>query len=91
MDFSLRLPLAAKEDCPGAASSAKPGFVSCPAQRGKLRLGRPKSVAGEYHYVYILVSLSFPGRHYTGCTTDLEARLRAHNEGKCPHTSKFIP
>jgi predicted GIY-YIG superfamily endonuclease len=47
-------------------------------------------MAGRFHYVYILVSLSHPGRQYTGFTTDLEARLRAHNEGKCPHTSKFI-
>jgi predicted GIY-YIG superfamily endonuclease len=30
-------------------------------------------------------------RHYTGCTTDLEARLRKHNSGSVAHTAKFRP
>lgn len=44
-----------------------------------------------FHYVYILVSLSFPDRHYTGITTDLKARLKKHNNGACQHTSKYRP
>ena len=45
----------------------------------------------SFHYVYTLVSLSQPDRHYTGCTTDLASRLAVHNTDKCPHTSKFVP
>ena len=44
-----------------------------------------------FHYVYVLISQSHPGRHYTGITEDLESRLSAHNSGGCPHTSKFTP
>ncbi|MFC1884509.1 GIY-YIG nuclease family protein [Thermodesulfobacteriota bacterium] len=45
----------------------------------------------NFHYIYILVSESDESRHYTGLTDDLEARLKAHNEGKVPHTSKYRP
>ena len=44
-----------------------------------------------FHYVYILESESTPGRHYTGLTDDLAARLATHNAGGCPHTMKFRP
>jgi len=41
-------------------------------------------------YVYILESLD--SRHfYVGITDDLRARLRKHNAGEVPHTSKFGP
>jgi len=43
------------------------------------------------YYTYILESLSNPGQHYIGYTADLKSRLKAHNDGKCPHTSKFRP
>jgi predicted GIY-YIG superfamily endonuclease len=46
---------------------------------------------GTFYYVYILSSLSDPDRRYTGCTGDLDKRLKAHNAGACPHTSKFAP
>jgi predicted GIY-YIG superfamily endonuclease len=42
-------------------------------------------------YVYVLVSERTPGHHYTGMTDDLGARLRVHNTGGCPHTSKARP
>jgi predicted GIY-YIG superfamily endonuclease len=45
----------------------------------------------NFHYVYILVSESDNSRHYTGITSDLEERLKAHNSGKVPHTSKYKP
>jgi predicted GIY-YIG superfamily endonuclease len=32
----------------------------------------------DFFYVYILVSLSVPARHYTGWTEDLNARLKQH-------------
>lgn len=43
------------------------------------------------HYVYLLRSESDPGRTYIGETQDLKARLRKHNEGGSPHTSKHRP
>ena len=44
-----------------------------------------------FHYVYILISESDQSRHYTGITKDLDTRLKAHNNGQVPHTSKFRP
>jgi putative endonuclease len=46
---------------------------------------------GGYHYVYTLESLSNPNQIYTGQTQDLKQRLRLHNFGQVPHTSKFTP
>ena len=43
------------------------------------------------HYVYLIASLSAPGRTYIGLTADLKRRLKEHNSGKSPHTSKFAP
>jgi len=45
----------------------------------------------EWYYVYILVSDSNPDHHYTGCTTNLDARLKKHNEGSVSHTAKYRP
>ncbi len=42
-------------------------------------------------YVYILQCVSEPDRHYTGVTENLRNRLKDHNAGKVPHTSKFKP
>ncbi|MGN6147185.1 MAG: GIY-YIG nuclease family protein [Rhizomicrobium sp.] len=42
-------------------------------------------------YVYILQSVEYPIRHYTGVTGDLRSRLRKHNAGEVPHTSKYLP
>jgi predicted GIY-YIG superfamily endonuclease len=46
---------------------------------------------GIFCYVYMLQSLSHPERFYVGMTQDLRERLKAHNAGKVPHTSKFLP
>jgi predicted GIY-YIG superfamily endonuclease len=43
------------------------------------------------YYVYQIQSISSPDQKYTGFTTDLKARLKTHNNGGCPHTSKFKP
>ncbi|MFO7820459.1 MAG: GIY-YIG nuclease family protein [Lentisphaeria bacterium] len=43
------------------------------------------------HYVYLLRSESEPAQTYIGVTADLKTRLRKHNEGGCPHTSKYKP
>jgi len=42
-------------------------------------------------YVYILESVADAGRHYTGITDDLKARLIKHNAGEVRHTTKFKP
>lgn len=42
-------------------------------------------------YVYILSSINFPDRHYTGVTDDLRARLKKHNAKEVSHTSKYTP
>ena len=42
-------------------------------------------------YVYLLRSISHPDRRYVGLTNDLQERLREHNSGKSPHTSKYVP
>lgn len=44
-----------------------------------------------FYYVYIINSELDSNRYYTGFTDNLEERLKAHNQGKCKHTSKFIP
>ena len=44
-----------------------------------------------YHYVYTLQSVSHPTQLYTGHTCDLCKRLKDHNAGKVPHSSKFKP
>jgi putative endonuclease len=45
----------------------------------------------NFHYVYILQSLSHPNQIYTGITCNLKLRLAEHNMGRVPHTSKFTP
>ena len=42
-------------------------------------------------YVYLLKSLDHPDQRYTGFTTDVNERLKAHNEGDSPHASKYRP
>ena len=44
-----------------------------------------------FQYVYILESETEPNHFYTGYTTNLEARLRKHNEGGVPHTARHKP
>ena len=42
-------------------------------------------------YVYLLQSISYPKKKYVGVTSVLEQRLRDHNAGRSPHTSRFTP
>ena len=42
-------------------------------------------------YVYLIQSIFYPNQKYIGIASDLKNRLRAHNEGRSPHTSKFKP
>ena len=41
--------------------------------------------------VYLIESLAVQNQRYIGITRDLETRLRAHNAGESPHTSKYRP
>jgi predicted GIY-YIG superfamily endonuclease len=45
----------------------------------------------ELKFVYVLRSMSDPARHYVGLTSDVVARLTAHNAGHSPHTAKHKP
>ena len=46
---------------------------------------------GVFWYVYMLQSIGHPEHYYVGMTESLPERLKAHNAGKVPHTSKFLP
>jgi putative endonuclease len=41
--------------------------------------------------VYVLQSTTQPRRYYTGITSNLELRLRAHNDGLSRHTASGRP
>jgi putative endonuclease len=41
--------------------------------------------------VYVLKNADNPPRFYTGLTANLDARLVAHNGGRCSHTAKHRP
>ncbi len=42
-------------------------------------------------YVYLLESVSHPGKRYVGITEELKKRTAEHNAGKSSHTSKYTP
>jgi predicted GIY-YIG superfamily endonuclease len=42
-------------------------------------------------FVYILKNDDSPPGYYTGVTSDVPARLAAHNDGRSPHTATFRP
>ncbi|HLG59515.1 MAG TPA: GIY-YIG nuclease family protein [Vicinamibacterales bacterium] len=41
--------------------------------------------------VYVLRSTTTPARYYTALTSNITARLDAHNAGLCPHTADGKP
>jgi putative endonuclease len=45
----------------------------------------------KFYYTYILESEKSPKQFYIGFTENLESRLKSHNQGNNPHTSKFKP
>ncbi len=47
--------------------------------------------AAPQRFVYVLRSLVQPSRCYVGLTSDVRARLVAHNAGLSPHTSHSRP
>ena len=48
-------------------------------------------MTGKFYYVYMLQSIPNPDRFYVGMTENLEERLKEHNAGAVPHTSKHLP
>ena len=48
-------------------------------------------MSGPKCIVYVLKSEAASLRYYTGLTSNLAARLDAHNAGKCPHTASGRP
>lgn len=48
-------------------------------------------MGSKFVYVYMLRSIDPPDHWYVGMTEILPERLKAHNSGKVPHTSKFAP
>jgi len=46
---------------------------------------------GLKHFVYVLESSRSPDRHYIGLTSDVSARLAAHNDARSWHTAKHGP
>ncbi len=42
-------------------------------------------------YVYLLKSIIHQNQRYVGLTSDVRARVRAHNAGQSNHTSKYKP
>ena len=45
----------------------------------------------NFHYVYILWDATSHTHFYVGHTSNLSARLKTHNAGHVPHTTKFKP
>ena len=45
----------------------------------------------KFCYTYILQSQKSPNRYYIGFTEHLESRLKSHNRGENPHTSRHKP
>jgi putative endonuclease len=52
---------------------------------------RNRRMPGGKRFVYVLNSTSDPNRYYTGLTSNVRARLAAHNDGGCTHTAKGRP
>jgi putative endonuclease len=42
-------------------------------------------------FVYVLKSATDPARYYTGLTSNVRARVAAHNDGHCAHTATGRP
>ena len=42
-------------------------------------------------YVYVLRSLNFPDKFYTGYTANLKSRIKKHNNGEVSYTTKYKP
>lgn len=48
-------------------------------------------VPGDKRFLYVLNTFGEPTRYYTGVTSNVAARLAAHNAGLSPHTAHHRP
>ena len=48
-------------------------------------------LSGLKHFVYVLESTRSPDRHFIGLTSDVPARLAAHNHARSLRTAKHGP
>jgi predicted GIY-YIG superfamily endonuclease len=46
---------------------------------------------GEKRFVYVLRTERCPPNYYVGSTSDVDARLAAHNDRRCSHTASRGP
>lgn len=51
----------------------------------------PRSVLTINRFVYVLRSKADQDRYYVGLTSDVDARLVAHNAGHCSHSARYGP
>ena len=56
-----------------------------------MQLALPCRMGTAKTRVYVLRSRFLPTRYYTGLTSDVRARLEAHNDGRCSHTASGRP
>ncbi len=42
-------------------------------------------------FVYVLVSIDEPARHYIGLSSGVDARRECHHAAKCRHTARHSP
>jgi putative endonuclease len=54
-------------------------------------LASQRIILKGFTYVYVLLSEKDAIHRYTGLTDDLEVRLKSHNQGNNPHTSRYRP
>ena len=84
--------LVENEDCHGVAESeAGPRKITSLIIASNYALASQREELKGFTYVYILLSEKDATRRYTGLTDDLETRLRSHNQGNSPHTSRYRP
>ena len=84
-------------EMPQPQLSVRAGYASSPTQishvwayaNGDLFAPVPRTLAKRF--VYILQSDRDVTRYYTGLTSNLSARLLAHNAGQCAHTASGRP
>jgi len=43
------------------------------------------------YHVYILRSINYPSKHYTGYTSDISKRITKHNHGEVKSTVRYKP
>jgi putative endonuclease len=71
-----------------AGRDDSPKFLEIP---GGSSIAISGSMSGALCFVYVIKSRSNTSRYYTGVTSDVAARLAAHNAGHSRHTAKFGP